>query len=116
MNEKAVISGGIEVATHWELYSARTDVFSGTNNIFEGIEPHQSTASVAFLGVFDSAETCQLICKHVSTCSSYTYFGKDAGKFANLCYGRLDGKWNPIKTAGAISGKKVFYARIYLRP
>ena len=107
MNENTVVSGGIEVETSWDLYSAKTEVFDGDNNIFEGIQPRQSTSSVLFMGVFNSSDTCKVLCEQQYTCTSYTFFGKGAGNFANMCYGRLDGLWSPIKAEGAVSGRKV---------
>ena len=107
MNENTVVSGGVEVETSWSLYSSKTEVFSGDNNIFEGIQPRQSTPSILFMGVFNSSETCRILCEEQSTCSSYTFFSKGAGALANMCYGRLDGLWSPIKLNGATSGRKV---------
>ena len=107
MNENTVVSGGVEVETSWNLYSSRTETFDGSNNIFEGAQPRTSTSKVAFMGVFNSSDTCKILCEEQSTCTSYTHFGKTSGSLANMCYARLDGLWSPIKTAGAASGKKV---------
>ncbi len=106
-NENAVISGGKIINTSWTLYKSTIDEHEGQNAIFEGIKPHESSGSVVFMGLFQDANMCKFLCEHQTTCTTYTYFDKTAGDFANMCYARKDGLWNPVANSAATSGKIV---------
>ncbi len=106
-NENAIISGGKVIHTSWKLHKLATDEFEGQNAIFEGIQPHQSAGSVVFMGIFNESNLCKVLCEQQTTCTAYTFFGKTAGEFANMCYAREDGLWNPVANSAAVSGKKV---------
>ena len=67
------------------------------------------------MGIFNESATCKFLCEQQTTCTSYTHFGKGSGVLAHMCYARKDGLWNPIKTAGASSGKKVSYGTFFVQ-
>ena len=106
-DENAVITSDKVINVDWDLHKKDILSYEGMNPIFEGIQPKQSTKSVSFVGVFSSSILCQEYCKDTSTCTSFAYFDNTCGAFSNMCYARNDGKWNPLKHTGVISGKKV---------
>ena len=106
-DENAVITSDKVINVDWDLHRKDILSYEGMNPIFEGIQPKQSTKSVSFVGVFSSSSLCQEYCEDTSTCTSFAYFNNTCGAFSNMCYARNDGKWNPLKHTGVISGKKV---------
>ena len=106
-DENAVITSDKVIDVHWELHKKEFLNYEGLNPIFEGIEPKQSTKSVSFIGVFSSSLVCQKYCEDTPSCTSFAYFNNTCGSYSNMCYARNDGKWNPLKHTGVISGKKV---------
>ena len=105
--ENAVITSDKVIELYWELHKKEILNYEGLNPIFEGIQPKQSTKSVSFIGVFSSSLLCQKYCEDTPNCTSFAYFNNTCGSYSNLCYARNDGKWNPLKHTGVISGKKV---------
>ena len=73
--------------------------------IFENISPKQGTKSIHYFGTTTDFSHCQELCKE--NCTSFVFFDKSVKGFENQCYGRLDGLWNAVPLAGALSGKKV---------
>eukprot|EP00794_Sanderia_malayensis_P005521 gene5521-6206_t len=106
-NENAVISGGQIVDTTWDLYESKVDDYEGQNAIFEKIKPKQSVGNVVYMGTFEDDTLCKFLCEQQTTCTTYTQFSKAAGEFANMCYARKDGIWNPVANSAAKSGRKV---------
>ena len=105
--ENAVITSDRVIDVDWELHKKEFLNYEGLNPVFEGIQPKQSTKSVSFIGVFSSSLLCQKYCEDTPNCTSFAYFNNTCGSYSNLCYARNDGKWNPLKHTGVISGKKV---------
>lgn len=105
--ENAVITSDRVIDVDWELHKKEFLNYEGLNPVFEGIQPKQSTKSVSFIGVFSSSLLCQKYCEDTPNCTSFAYFNNTCGSYSNLCYARSDGKWNPLKHTGVISGKKV---------
>ena len=106
-DEKVTVSGFKTIKPSWKAYQKRTDLFENFNPIFEEISPKSSLKNIKYLGDVTNPEACQGLCEKMTQCSSFVYYPSSVKGFENQCFGRLDGVWNPIKTKGVHSGKKV---------
>eukprot|EP00111_Clytia_hemisphaerica_P003098 TCONS_00008789-protein len=106
-DEKVTVSGFKTVKPSWKAFKQRTDLFENFNPIFEDISPKESLRNVEYLGEVANSEACQSLCVKMSKCSSFVYYPSSVKGFENQCFVRIDGVWNPIKTEGVHSGKKV---------
>lgn len=86
-------------------------VHKAANNVAGAVRPGVSNAAVRFYGVMQSVELCRLACERQAypDCTSFTWhqrdFQKNAGVWAGMCFGRVDGVWQPSAEVGIMSGQ-----------
>ena len=88
------------------LAAASARIYHNHNNVGGQIpEPKASTPSIKFLGEFANVSACQAGCVKMAGCTSFTWHGADfAADWAEQCYGRVDGVWEPVRQDGIDSG------------
>ena len=107
-NERPVISGGKEYELNWREIGVN-EIEPDLNNVnamFGTVsQPGESNNRVAFYGKVSSYMKCRDACAKNQTCFAYTWY--ERGRFAEMCYFRIDGLWVPTSEDGIHSGKKL---------
>jgi len=114
--ETPVISGGKQVDVTWEPYDPsggdvpEWELFNETS-IVHGSTP--DGRNVIDLGNQPDFATCQKQCELHLDCTGFTWHDVNQGKYANFCWGRLDGLWNARAESGHFSGKRNIKKTMY---
>lgn len=105
--EDPVVSGGTQLKDlEWTAYNVTPGqtgwvVEQGQNAVYGG-KPDNKTYQV--YGKTDNAQECQDACGADPNCNIFTWHDDKQGSYANECWFRLDGQWNPTAEAGHVSG------------
>lgn len=110
--ETATISAGVPLGTlSWSAYNT-TDTLTGPYTDTTTVDscvggPGESSSICSYNGTYTDYTGCANACIVNSTCNAYTWHDANQGVYANMCYFRIDGNWEPEGQSGHISGQKV---------
>ena len=103
--EAATVSGGVSLDVQWKPFNQSAphwEVSVGQNNVYDQT---CDNTNILCPGKTDDAPSCQALCVADSKCTSFTWHDSKQGAYANACYYRRDGVWNPTGEGGHTSGR-----------
>ena len=85
--------------------------FEGMNQVYDVVDPGQSTTTIAYLGVAVNEDACQAACVgHRKRCWSYTYHSSSLSTdFAGQCFGITSPRWSPTPDVAGITSAKLLW-------